>query len=54
MKKLTDKSLRSIGDYLGGRDHATVMHAIERIRESLSLEPEVRQLVNTLEKEIAA
>jgi chromosomal replication initiator protein len=31
MKKLTDKSFRDIGIYLGGRDHSTVMHAVEKI-----------------------
>lgn len=52
MKKLTDKSLRCIGDFLGGRDHATVLHAIERVKESLAQEADVRQAVYALEKDI--
>ena len=31
MKKMTDKSLRDIGLFLGGRDHSTVMHALEKV-----------------------
>jgi chromosomal replication initiator protein len=33
LKKLTDKSLRDIGLFLGGRDHSTVMHALDKIEE---------------------
>jgi chromosomal replication initiator protein len=35
MKKVTNKSLRDIGDYLGGRDHSTVMHAIAKIEQHM-------------------
>ena len=31
MKKMTDKSLRDIGFFLGGKDHSTVMHALKRV-----------------------
>jgi chromosomal replication initiator protein len=37
MKKHTDKSLRDIGTFLGGRDHSTVMHAIAKV-EGLMVE----------------
>ena len=33
MKKTTDKSLRDIGEFLGNRDHSTVMYAVEMIEE---------------------
>jgi chromosomal replication initiator protein len=33
MKKSTDKSLRDIGEYLGNRDHSTVMYAVEKVEE---------------------
>ncbi|NLN84119.1 MAG: chromosomal replication initiator protein DnaA [Firmicutes bacterium] len=32
-RSLTDTSLKKIGDAFGGRDHATVLHAIEKISE---------------------
>lgn len=31
MKKMTGKSLRDIGVFLGGRDHSTVMHALTKV-----------------------
>jgi domain. len=30
MKKFTDKSLRDIGRFFGGRDHATIVHALTK------------------------
>jgi chromosomal replication initiator protein len=32
-RELTNHSLPEIGDAFGGRDHTTVMHACERVRE---------------------
>jgi len=32
MKEITDMPLVSIGDFLGGRDHTTVMHGIDKIQ----------------------
>jgi len=31
MKKITNRSLRDIGVFLGGRDHSTVVHALDKI-----------------------
>ena len=33
LKNATDLSLEQIGSYVGGRDHATVMYAIDRIEK---------------------
>lgn len=35
-RELTDASLPHIGDEFGGRDHTTVMHACERVKEALA------------------
>jgi len=35
LKKLTDKSLRDIGIFVGGRDHSTVVHALDKIEALL-------------------
>jgi len=32
-RELTNHSLPEIGDAFGGRDHTTVMHACDRVRE---------------------
>lgn len=49
MKRMTDKSLRDIGAYLGGRDHSTVMHAIEKIEEHLQRSPEFGHELKNIE-----
>lgn len=38
MTKHTDKSLKSIGMSLGGRDHSTVIHSNNRIADALETE----------------
>lgn len=35
--KTTPNSLKSIGNVLGGRDHSTVIHSIQKIEDGLSL-----------------
>lgn len=52
MKKLTDKSLRDIGLYLGGRDHSTVMHAIAKIEQQASNEAGFMETIKRIEDEI--
>jgi chromosomal replication initiator protein len=49
MKKMTDKSLRDIGMYLGRRDHSTVLHAIEKIEDHLVKHPQFEQEVKHIE-----
>lgn len=36
LKRVTDLSLTEIGEYVGGRDHATVMYGIDRIEKLLA------------------
>jgi chromosomal replication initiator protein len=52
MKKLTDKSLRDIGLYLGGRDHSTVMHAHQKMSEMLAHDNELMQEIQALQQEL--
>lgn len=52
MKKLTDKSLRDVGMYLGGRDHSTVMHAIAKIEQQCQTDQEFVQKIKYIEDEI--
>lgn len=52
MKRVTDKSLRDIGEYLGGRDHSTVMHAIDRIEQQSELRTDFQAHLKKMEQEI--
>jgi chromosomal replication initiator protein len=46
-KKHTTASFQDIGKHLGGRDHATVIHAIKSLEKKLTTDP---QLVSDIEK----
>ncbi len=48
LREATDLSLPAIGRALGGRDHTTVMHGLERIRERLAHSPTLRNRVADL------
>ncbi|HET6782106.1 MAG TPA: chromosomal replication initiator protein DnaA, partial [bacterium] len=51
-RELTDASLPRIGEEFGGRDHTTVMHACDRVKEALSqdshLVATLKSVVDTL------
>jgi chromosomal replication initiator protein len=51
MKKITNKSLRDIGDYLGGRDHSTVMHAIAKIEQHMQENVDFMGQLKKMERE---
>jgi chromosomal replication initiator protein len=47
-RQLTDYSLPEIGEFFGGRDHTTVIHACDKIIEDLKVKPGMRGLVDKL------
>lgn len=51
-RELTDASLPRIGEEFGGRDHTTVMHACERVKEAIAQDPQfavrLKKLVDAL------
>ena len=47
-KHATDHSLAEIGSHLGGRDHATVVHAAKKIRGEIAKDGEVRRQVESV------
>jgi chromosomal replication initiator protein len=52
MKRLTDKSLRDIGSFLGGRNHATVMHALNKIEKHAKQNADFQFLLKQIEEEM--
>ncbi len=54
-RELTDLSLPSIGEEFGGRDHTTVLHACEKIREDITRNPklarEIEELIERIRSE---
>lgn len=47
-RDLTESSLPEIGEAFGGRDHSTVIHAIEKIESELKLDPSLQSTVAEL------
>lgn len=46
IRKELDNSFPSIGDFFGGRDHTTVMHAVEKISELVKEKENFKQEIN--------
>ena len=51
-REMTDKSLQSIGDTVGGKDHSTVYSGIARITEKIEEDPQFTATVNVIRKKI--
>ncbi|MFA4981973.1 MAG: chromosomal replication initiator protein DnaA [Candidatus Omnitrophota bacterium] len=53
-RQLTDYSLPEIGEYFGGRDHTTVIHAYDKIENDLKSKEGFKSLVDRLVQNIKA
>jgi len=51
-RQMTESSLSTIGEAFGGRDHGTVLHACRLVKDRMEIDPNVRQVVNYLEKQL--
>ncbi len=47
-KEMTELSYPVIGRYFGGRDHSTIIHAVEKITARMESEPELKRTVDGL------
>jgi chromosomal replication initiator protein len=52
MRKETDASLPQIGEVLGGRDHTTVMYAIEKITGDIETKTDLRKRVVNIKQQL--
>lgn len=48
IRKELDNSFPSIGDFFGGRDHTTVMHAVEKVENLINSKESFKQEVNLI------
>ncbi|TNF45444.1 chromosomal replication initiator protein DnaA [bacterium] len=53
-RKLTDLSLPEIGRHFGGRDHTTILHAIQKVDNLIQTDEEYEASIESLIKEIEA
>jgi chromosomal replication initiator protein len=51
-RELTDMSLPKIGNDFGGRDHTTVIHAYDKIKEDVENNSETRRAINEIKDNI--
>jgi chromosomal replication initiator protein len=51
-KSLTDSSLKTIGLHFGGRDHSTVIHAVNTITNRVETLSEERKKIEEIRKRI--
>ncbi|NTW70993.1 MAG: chromosomal replication initiator protein DnaA [Eubacteriaceae bacterium] len=51
-RTLTEMSLPKIGDEFGGRDHSTVIHALDKIKTDMERNFDFRNLINRIIKDI--
>jgi chromosomal replication initiator protein len=51
-KKLTDKSLKTIGEMFGGRDHSTVIYSCKTVQDLMETDGVFKDTVIELEKKI--
>ena len=52
-KQLTDKSLKNIGDYFGGRDHSTVIYSCKAVQDLMDTDSSFKDTVGEIEKKVA-
>ncbi|HBP24334.1 MAG TPA: chromosomal replication initiator protein DnaA [Oribacterium sp.] len=52
-RTMTDVPLKTIGEYLGGRDHTTIMHGIDKISTELRTNEQLKSTIETLKKKIS-
>jgi chromosomal replication initiator protein len=53
-KEYTDYSLKQIGQYFGGRDHSTVIHAVQCVHNLIDRDKSFRRTVDELKKQLQA
>jgi chromosomal replication initiator protein len=51
-RQLTHSSLAEVGRAFGGKDHTTVIHAVEKIESLLQEDPKLRRTIDTLTQAI--
>lgn len=49
---LTKHSLEEIGSFFGGRDHSTVKHAYDKIRNRMDARPELKRVIKSLRNKL--
>ena len=52
VKEITNNSLKTIGLHFGGRDHSTVIHACQIIKDKLDSDKKFKDIVSEIKRKI--
>jgi chromosomal replication initiator protein len=52
-RQLTHASLTEVGRAFGGKDHTTVLHAVEKIQAMIQDDPKFKKSIDTLTQSIS-
>ena len=52
LRKKTKLSFPEIGEYFGGRDHATVIYSINKIETAIKEDKKIKDILETLSKKV--
>lgn len=53
VRSITNLPMKSIGDEFGGRDHTTIVYAIQKVEKQMEKDPTFRHMVNDIIKNIS-
>jgi chromosomal replication initiator protein len=51
-KGLTKHSLKTIGPHFGGRDHSTVIHAVQAVEDQIDTDTQFRETVEAIRRKL--
>ena len=51
-REMTDSSLQEIGKILGGRDHTTIMHGVDKISDEINKNEDLKNKIDIIKKKI--
>lgn len=51
-REMTNVPLKTIGNYIGNRDHTTIMHGIEKIEKEMTQSPTTQKAIDIIKKKI--
>lgn len=52
IKQVTGKSLRAIGEFLGGRDHSTIINGLDRVAKNMADSTNFKSLIEQMELDV--
>ena len=53
IKDMTESTLKQIGEIMGGKDHTTVMYAINKIEEAMKTDDKLMSITDSIKKSLA-